>query len=82
VAVDCDDGYTCTIDSCDEGNDICVNTNTDANCSNLDGDICTTPTCDPILPDADPVTGCDELFDASNDLICDCNNSPPGICDE
>jgi len=30
--VDCDDGVGCTIDDCDEDNDVCVNTATDARC--------------------------------------------------
>lgn len=38
-ALDCSDGFDCTDDSCDEVNDVCVNTVNDANCD--DGNWCT-----------------------------------------
>jgi hypothetical protein len=45
---DCDDGVVCTVDTCDEVNDICVNTPDDAFCD--DADVCNgIETCDPIL---------------------------------
>ena len=45
---DCDDGVDCTDDSCDEVNDVCVNTPNDANCD--DGLFCTgVETCDAVL---------------------------------
>jgi hypothetical protein len=42
---DCDDGVVCTVDTCDEVNDICVNTPDDSACD--DGDVCNgIETCD------------------------------------
>lgn len=44
---DCDDGVNCTDDSCDEANDVCVNTANDNNCPD-DGLYCNgTEYCDP-----------------------------------
>lgn len=44
---DCDDGVACTVDTCDEVNDACVNTPDDASCD--DGDVCNgVETCDPV----------------------------------
>jgi hypothetical protein len=42
----CDDGVDCTVDTCDEINDTCVNTPDAAFCD--DADLCTTDSCDPV----------------------------------
>ncbi|MCP3910361.1 MAG: hypothetical protein GY713_05360, partial [Actinomycetia bacterium] len=45
---DCDDGVGCTVDSCNEGTDMCDNLPDDASCE--DGMFCTgVETCDPVL---------------------------------
>ncbi len=79
VAVDCADVVACTVDSCDEVNDVCLNTATDSLCDNAvfcDG----VETCDAVLDcqvGADPCPGqlCDELgtvcVDCLVDLDCD-----------
>ncbi len=58
-----DDGFTCTVESCDEGADLTDNVGTssleydDAGC--LDGLFCNgSESCDPGDPGADPATGC------------------------
>jgi hypothetical protein len=59
---DCDDNVGCTADSCDEVEDICVNTPDDGACD--DADVCTgTETCDPVN-DCQP----------GNPLVCDDGN--------
>ncbi len=68
-AVDCNDNVGCTVDSCDEVNDTCVNTIADALCD--DGLFCTgVETCDPVLDclaGGNPCPG----------LACD---EPSGLC--
>ncbi len=88
----CLDSYACTVDECDEGNDSCSNTPSDAYCDNeqaCDGE----ETCDP----SDPSAGVDGCLDGSslncNDGIsctvdsCDdasgCINAPDhAFCDD
>jgi len=82
----CNDGVSCTEDSCDEANDTCVNAPNDANCDN--GQFCDgAETCDAVndcqlgtSPDCDDGVGCtddscDEINDAcvntANDANCD-----------
>ena len=67
--VDCDDGVTCTIDACDEVNDLCINTANDAACD--DGDDCTLDSCD-LLND------CQNVFtDSDGDGTCDADDPCP-----
>ena len=85
TAPDCSDPVSCTIDSCDEVNDVCVNAPDDSICN--DGEFCNgVETCDPqndcqagTAPDcSDPVSctidSCDEVNDvcvnAPDDSIC------------
>ena len=78
--LDCDDGVSCTIDSCNEGTDTCENTPDDTACWNglfCDG----LETCDAVLDcqaASDPCPGltCDE----ANDICANCNTSPD--CDD
>lgn len=49
----CDDGVACTVDSCDEGADVCANAPDDVVCD--DGAICTLDVCDPTLGCQNPV---------------------------
>ena len=42
----CDDAVGCTVDSCDEANDTCVNAPDDGLCD--DTNVCTDDTCDPV----------------------------------
>jgi hypothetical protein len=57
VPVDPDDGVGCTVDSCDEGTDLVVNTPDDASCD--DADPCTADSCDEIQGCAhDPIPEC------------------------
>ncbi len=82
----CDDGVSCTVDSCDEVSDACVYTPDDAPCDN--GVFCDgAETCDPTLgcqpgtpPTCDDGVGCtDDSCDAEtdacvhmpNDALCD-----------
>lgn len=47
VAPNCNDGVTCTVDACDEANDVCTHTPSDSLCD--DGQFCTgVETCDPV----------------------------------
>ena len=57
--VDCDDGVGCTVDTCDETIDACVNTPDDASCD--DNNVCTG------IETCDPVNGCQ----AGTPLNCD-----------
>jgi hypothetical protein len=88
---DCDDGVACTIESCDEIADICVNAPSDAICDN--GEFCDgNEFCDPLngCTDDAPVV-CDDAFDCSVDSCnevadmcmfdetgCICGDSLPG----
>ena len=84
----CEDDVACTVDSCDEGSDVCLHTANDALCN--DGNPCTSPdTCNAVsgcahetLPDA---TECD--LDPTRPEVCrdgfctfGCNNDPD--CDD
>ena len=67
--VDPDDGFACTVDTCDPATGI-VNTPDDTLCD--DGDPCTgIETCDPIADTADPVTGCVTSPPSDEDTTCD-----------
>jgi hypothetical protein len=78
--VDCGDGVGCTDDSCDEGNDICLNIPNNINCN--DGLYCNgieicdeTLDCQPGTPvDCGDGVGCtDDSCDEGNDI---CENTP------
>ncbi len=88
--VDCDDGVGCTVDSCDEVNDVCVNTPDDAACD--DGQFCNgAEICDPDLDcqpgtpvDCDDGVGCtddscDEDADACVNVPNDANCPDDGL---
>jgi carboxypeptidase T len=76
---DCDDGISCTDDSCNEDTDSCDHAANDSLCDN--GSFCDgTETCDPLQDcqqGSDPCSGqnCDE----DNDSCVECGN---GICEE
>ena len=83
---DCDDGVGCTVDSCDDANDECLNTPDDGVCDNglfCDGQ----ETCDPLddctdgAPiDCDDGVGC--TADSCDDTNDECLNTPDdGTCD-
>ncbi|MEE9297100.1 MAG: hypothetical protein V3W34_19335, partial [Phycisphaerae bacterium] len=74
----CDDGKTCTVDTCDETGDTCVFTPDDNLCDN--GDFCDgAETCDPTHPSSDGLTGCL----AGTDVVCDDGVScTTDTCDE
>lgn len=67
--IDCDDGVDCTVDSCDEALDQCVNTPTDNLCD--DGLFCNGPEtcelgdCQPGIPPCAPGLVCDEELGCS-----------------
>jgi hypothetical protein len=82
---DVDDGVGCTDDSCDEVNDVVVNTPNDANCD--DGLFCNgAETCDATLdcqpgtpPDVDDGVGCTvDSCDEVNDVVV--NEPNDGLC--
>ncbi len=84
--VDCDDGVSCTNDSCNEATDLCDNIASDANCDNglfCDG----AETCDPLLDcqvgtpvDCDDGVGCTN--DSCNEGTDSCDNVPDdAACD-
>lgn len=71
--VNCDDLVACTLDACDEVNDICVHTPNDALCDNglyCDG----TELCDPLLGCTDPPNPCQPptKCDEPNDRCVSC----------
>lgn len=61
--LDCDDGATCTFDTCQFGS--CVHNAEPGACI---GNACTTSVCDPEGPGADPMTGC---IATTDDTLCD-----------
>ncbi|MEM7354267.1 MAG: M36 family metallopeptidase, partial [Acidobacteriota bacterium] len=82
-----DDGVACTDDSCDEVNDVIVNTANDANCD--DGAFCNgAETCDAVndcqagtAPSVDDGVGCtDDSCDEVNDVIVNTPNN--ANCDD
>jgi hypothetical protein len=84
MAVDCDDGVSCTIDSCNEGTDSCDNVPDDALCDNglfCDG----AEWCDPVASCQDGVDPCDpgEICNEEED-VCElhfCATLPdPSVC--
>ncbi len=88
--VDCGDGVNCTVDSCDEANDVCANTPDNANCPD-DGLFCTgQEMCDPALDcvsTGDPCpagTVCNETTDICEPVAA-CGNGvvdPGEQCDD
>jgi hypothetical protein len=87
TAVDCSDGVACTVDTCDEAADQCVQTADDALCD--DGAFCNgAESCDPAL-DCQPGTpvDCADAVGCTDDL-CDeitdqCVHTPnPALCDD
>jgi hypothetical protein len=86
TAPSCDDGVSCTTDSCNEGTDACDNVTDDSVCDNglfCDG----TETCDAVLdcqagtpPDCNDGVGCTN--DSCNEGSDSCDNLPDDtICD-
>ncbi len=77
---DCGDGIACTIDACDEVNDVCTHTPNDAACDNMlycDG----TETCDPVNgcmsgPAPNCNDGVDCTVDSCNESLDQCVHSP------
>ncbi|MGE0822032.1 MAG: hypothetical protein AB7G75_03595 [Candidatus Binatia bacterium] len=61
TAPDCSDGVSCTVDACDEANDVCTHTPDDSQCN--DSSACTTDSCDAVL-------GC-----VNNSIDCDDGNA-------
>ncbi len=95
TAPDCDDGVSCTADSCNETSDQCVNTANDANCDN--GQFCDgAEICDVVLdckagtpPTIDDGIGCtDDSCDEVNDIIVNavndayCDDGQNQLCDK
>ncbi len=80
TAPNCDDGVTCTDDTCNETTDSCDNIANDANCA--DGLFCNgAETCDPVFDcqaGSDPCPG--QLCDEVNDVCIDCSGDPD--CDD
>ncbi|MFX0199236.1 MAG: hypothetical protein ACFFCW_24195 [Candidatus Hodarchaeota archaeon] len=83
---DCDDGVSCTDDSCNEGNDSCDHTPNDSLCDNTlfcDG----AETCDAVndcqpgmAPDCDDGVGCTD--DSCNEGTDSCDHTPnDSLCD-
>ena len=84
--VDCDDGLSCTVDSCNEGTDSCDNTPDDSSCGN--GQFCDgTERCDPVQGcqpgmaiDCNDGVGCTD--DSCNEGTDSCDNVPnESLCD-
>ncbi len=83
TAPNCDDGVGCTIDSCDESGDSCVNTPDNSSCDN--GQFCDgAETCDPVLDCQTPGLSCDDsdacTTDSCNEAGDTCVNTPIGGC--
>jgi len=83
----CNDGIGCTVDSCDETNDVCVNTTQDSLCD--DGQYCNgSETCDPLLgclagtaPICNDGVGC--TVDSCNETTDTCDNVPTNsLCND
>ncbi len=80
VAPNCDDGVTCTVDSCNEGTDSCNNAPNDATCD--DGLYCNgDETCDAVAdcqngaaPNCNDSVGCTN--DSCNETTDTCDNLP------
>ena len=65
----CGDGVACTVDACDEDNDVCNYVPDDFACD--DSDECTQDTCD-------PATGCEHrLIDSDGDGTCNAQDPCP-----
>ena len=86
TAVSCEDGVSCTVDSCNEGTDSCDNVATNSLCDNglfCDG----SETCDAALGcQAGTVVSCDDgvscTVDSCNEGSDSCDNAPDdGACD-
>ena len=81
---DCDDGVGCTVDTCDEVNDACVNMPDDASCD--DNNVCNgSETCDPVNDcQAGTPLDCDDgnlCTTDSCDPLTGCANDPV-VCPE
>jgi formylglycine-generating enzyme required for sulfatase activity len=78
-AIVVDDAITCTIDTCDEENNIVVNTPTDAECD--DDNVCSADTCNPtsgcVYAAAVPPDG-EEDIECTPEDLCEVN----GLCDD
>jgi predicted outer membrane repeat protein len=74
IPPDCDDGVDCTVDDCDEDDDLCVSTPDDGLCDN--GQYCDgVETCDPdegCGSEGDPCTALDLLCDEESDRCVEC----------
>jgi subtilisin family serine protease len=87
TAVNCDDGVSCTDDSCNEGTDSCDNTPNDSNCD--DSQYCNgSETCHATLDcQSGTAVNCDDgvscTDDSCNEGTDSCDNSPnDGLCDD
>gem|GEM_PF-479599 len=84
TSVDCGDGIGCTVDSCDEVNDTCVNAASNGLCAN--GDLCDgIEICDPLLdcqagtpPDCNDGIGC--TIDSCDPAAGCVNAASNGLC--
>ena len=85
VAVDCSDGVACTVDACDEVNNVCVNTLNDNNCPD-DGLFCTgQEICDPVngcLSLGNPCLPEENCDEASNQCVVSPECSLDVDCDD
>ncbi len=84
--VDCNDGVSCTVDSCNEGTHSCDNIPSNGLCD--DGSWCDgSETCDPVADcqpgtDVDCNDGVDCTLDSCNESTDSCDNIPSnGLCD-
>ncbi|MGB0716276.1 MAG: hypothetical protein ACPGXK_10380 [Phycisphaerae bacterium] len=87
LAVNCDDGVGCTVDSCDENTGACINTPDDSLCNN--GDFCDgVETCDPVndcvannVPDCNDGNDC--TVDVCDEVTDSCVSNPNnGLCND
>ena len=84
---DCDDGFPCTVDSCNEGDNRCDNVPNDSLCD--DGVVCTDDFCNPSLGGCTYMPNqshCDDRVFCNGDEICDpvsdCQPGTPVNCDD
>ncbi len=76
----CDDGYSCTTDSCNTDTNTCVNERNDDVCP--DDLFCNgSEICDPTHEETDPVTGCApvEALDCDDNIICTVDECDEGL---
>ncbi|MGB2986978.1 MAG: Ig domain-containing protein [Phycisphaerae bacterium] len=77
---DCNDPVDCTVDTCDEVDDVCVHTPDDSLCD--DGDMCTDEWCDPeigcVIVPAPAGTPCDDYDECT--IFDECDGADPPVC--